>query len=56
MQFIIRKCSEGKEQCLMVAKKHAEIMVERAGWNYTTKDKFEEVNKKIGVEAPVRSK
>ena len=33
----------------MVAKKQAEIMVERAGWSYTTQDKFNEVNKKSAL-------
>ena len=36
----------------MVSKASAEIMVERAGWKYTTKEKFNEIhNKKIGVGA-----
>ena len=56
MQYIIRKCSEGKEQCIMVSKVRAKVLVDNRGWEYTTREQFDTIHskKKIGVNVTVK--
>jgi len=56
MQYIMRKCSEGKKQCIMVSKVRAEVMVNNSGWEYTTREQFDTIHskKKIGVNDQVK--